>query len=51
MQIESTDYYGAPGTKQNIDIEDLDRKGHEFMKREFPKPTENDIIKYKGFIE
>ena len=47
----SNDYYGAPGTKLDIDIEELDRKGQEFMKREFVKPNENDIIKYKAFIE
>jgi hypothetical protein len=33
------DYYGAPGTKTEIDIEDLNRKGHEMMSREYAKPT------------
>ena len=47
----SDDYYGAPGTKTEIDIEDLNRKGHEMMSREYAKPTSQDIIKFKPLVE
>ncbi len=46
-----TDTWGAPGTKTVIDIEDLNKKGYEMMKREFAKPTENDLIKFKPLVE
>jgi histone acetyltransferase (RNA polymerase elongator complex component) len=45
------DSYGAPGTKTNIDIEDLDRKGQALMNREFEKPTPDDLVKFKPFVE
>jgi histone acetyltransferase (RNA polymerase elongator complex component) len=45
------DYYGAPGTKLEIDIEELDRRGNELMSREYVKPTQEDVIKYKPLIE
>jgi histone acetyltransferase (RNA polymerase elongator complex component) len=45
------DYYGAPGTKLEIDIEELDRRGNELMAREYVKPTHEDIIKYKPLIQ
>lgn len=49
--LHSLDTWGAPGTKTDIDIEELDRKGHEMMNREFAKPTQEDLIKFKPFIE
>ena len=44
------DTYGANGIFE-IDIEELDRKGHEIMNKEFEKPDQKDLIKYKPFIE
>jgi histone acetyltransferase (RNA polymerase elongator complex component) len=45
------DTYGAPGTKVDIDIEELNRKGLQLMNREFDKPTYEDLIKFKPFVE
>lgn len=45
------DTYGALGTKTDIDIEELDRKGHDFMNREFEKPIAEDLVKFKSFVE
>ena len=45
------DTYGAPGTKTDIDIEELDRKGYDFMNREFAKPVAEDLVKFKPFVE
>ena len=36
---------------QDIDIEELDRKGFEMMNREFVKPTKDDVEKYRLLIE
>jgi histone acetyltransferase (RNA polymerase elongator complex component) len=47
----SDDYYGAPGTKTEIDIEDLTRQGHGFMSRDFAKPKIEDVIKFKPLVE
>lgn len=44
------DTYGANG-KFDIDIEELDRKGQDFMNREFAKPTSEDLVKFKPFVE
>lgn len=48
---QSDDYYGAPGTKTVIDIEDLNRQGHEMMSREYAKPSTKDITKLKPLIQ
>lgn len=48
--FNSIDTYGANG-KFDIDIEDLDKKGQEMMNREFAKPTAEDLIKFKPFVE
>jgi histone acetyltransferase (RNA polymerase elongator complex component) len=44
------DTYGANGIF-DIDIEELNRKGNDFMNREFVKPVKEDLIKYKSFVE
>lgn len=45
------DYYGAPGTKTDIDIEDLNKQGNDMMSREYVKPTAEDVIKFKPLVE
>lgn len=45
------DYYGAPGTKTEIDIEDLNRQGHDMMSREYAKPSPEDVIRLKPLVE
>jgi len=44
------DTYGAPGCDKEIDIEELERKGQRFMSQEFPKPTLEEITKFKPFV-
>jgi histone acetyltransferase (RNA polymerase elongator complex component) len=44
------DTYGANGIL-DIDIEELDRKGQDLMNREFAKPTSDDLVKFKPFVE
>lgn len=44
------DTYGAPGSKTDIDIEELDKKGYDLISREFPKPTLDDIYYLKPLI-
>lgn len=45
------DTWGSSGSKTDIDIEELDRKGYALITREFPKPTNNDIKRLKPLIE
>ena len=44
------DTYGAPGTKLDIDIEELDRKGNALMLNKFPKPTLEDVTRLAPLI-
>lgn len=48
--LDTRDTYGAPGTKTEIDIEELDRIGNKMMDREFPKPTDEDIVKFSPLL-
>lgn len=48
---EPDDYYGAPGTKTEIDIEDLNRQGHDMMSRSYVTPTADDVKRLKPLIE
>lgn len=45
------DKYGSNGTKLNIDIEELDKKGMELMYKTFKRPNNDDILRLKPLIE
>jgi len=44
------DTYGAPGTKLDIDIEELGRIGKMRMNQEYKKPTQADVLKLTPLI-
>lgn len=44
------DHYGADGTKLQIDIEDINKRGHDLMNRRFVRPTPTDVDKLSPLI-